>query len=199
MQTPRVTCPSSWRRTSLSPSESANIATRMGAGAAKPLPAMAAPLPSRQSCCGTVRDSGASVAEECGNWLSPPSWGRRNARSNQPLSSFRSTPAGRSAATGAFARERGTDRGGRSRQANCEEHRLPGAAEHERASTFPEPRRSQRVVSRNALQSLVRLLGDALASRARARGHPESPPGSSGPGSPAVDRELADQVLPEQV
>ena len=48
MKIPQVTCPCSWRRTSLSPSETANIATRMGAGAAKPLPAMAPPLPSRQ-------------------------------------------------------------------------------------------------------------------------------------------------------
>jgi hypothetical protein len=37
------------KRVARSPSASTNIAARMGAGAAKPLPAMAPPLPSRQS------------------------------------------------------------------------------------------------------------------------------------------------------
>jgi hypothetical protein len=50
---------------------------------------------------------------------------------------------------------------------------FPALPTRARIDLTPEPRRSRRVVSTNALQSLVRLLGDALASeheRARASG-----------------------------
>ena len=82
----------------------------MGAGAAKPLPSMAPPLPSRQSRLRHGSRSGASVAEKCGNWLSPPAWGVATLVRISRCRSSGAPRASRSAATGAFARERGTDR-----------------------------------------------------------------------------------------
>jgi hypothetical protein len=82
----------------------------MDAGAAKPLPSMAPPLPSRQSRVRHGSRSGASVAEKCGNWLSPPAWGVATLVRISRCRSSGAPRASRSAATGAFARERGTDR-----------------------------------------------------------------------------------------
>ena len=136
----------------------------MGAGAAKPLPAMAAPLPSTQSRLrhgsGLRRIRGGRLRQ----LAEPAGLGRRNVRS---ISRCRSSGAPRTSHSGRNRRIRDGARN-RSRRpepsSQLRRARLPGAANTSAHRPHPEPRRSRRVVSRTALQSLVRLLGDALAS-----------------------------------